>query len=193
MRWCWLYLRLLGSRNGIRLSKGGIHLILCLALLRVFKTAISPANLVLYGWQVWAGTVSGCFVKALRWVQGTIRKKRKEMTPLVAMTQPAWLREGVTFFIWGPCGYYFYLEGLIVTCISKVQFTYRSLIRLTILGHYATFWYGIEAGIEAKVLGSSPQARKNLCFCARFTLRRITSKWTPSKIESLYHDKTVQV
>jgi hypothetical protein len=34
--WYWLYLRLLGSRDGIRLSKGGIHLILCLALLRVF-------------------------------------------------------------------------------------------------------------------------------------------------------------
>jgi len=29
------YLRLLGSRNRIRLSKSGIHLILCLALLRI--------------------------------------------------------------------------------------------------------------------------------------------------------------
>jgi hypothetical protein len=28
--------------------------------------------------------------------------------------------------------------GANVTCISKVQFTYRSFIRLTILGHYAT-------------------------------------------------------
>ena len=49
VRWYWFYLRLLDSCNGIRQSKGGIHLILCLALLRVFKTAISPANLVLYG------------------------------------------------------------------------------------------------------------------------------------------------
>jgi hypothetical protein len=41
-----------GSHNGIRLSKGGIHLILCLALLRVFQNC--PASLVLYisglGW-----------------------------------------------------------------------------------------------------------------------------------------------
>jgi len=28
--------------------------------------------------------------------------------------------------------------GANVTCISKVRFTYRSFIRLTILGHYAT-------------------------------------------------------
>jgi len=35
VRWYWLYLHLLGSRNGIYLSKVGIHLILCLALLRV--------------------------------------------------------------------------------------------------------------------------------------------------------------
>ena len=28
--------------------------------------------------------------------------------------------------------------GANVTCISKVQFTYRSFIGLTILGHYAT-------------------------------------------------------
>jgi len=28
--------------------------------------------------------------------------------------------------------------GANVTCISKVQFTYHSFIRLTILGHYAT-------------------------------------------------------
>ena len=45
-----------------------------------------------------------------------------------------------------------------VTCISKVQFSYRSFIRLTIFGHYATF------GIEAEVLGSSPQARINVVF-----------------------------
>jgi hypothetical protein len=31
---------------------------------------------------------------------------------------------------------------------------------------------------------SGPQKR---CFCARFTLRHIISKWTPSKIESLHH------
>jgi hypothetical protein len=41
VRWYWLYLRLLGLRSGIRLSKGGIHPILCLVLLPVFKTAIS--------------------------------------------------------------------------------------------------------------------------------------------------------
>ena len=34
-RWYWLYLRLLGSRNGIRSNKGGAHLILCLALLGI--------------------------------------------------------------------------------------------------------------------------------------------------------------
>ena len=56
--------------------------------------------------------------------------------------------------------------GANVTRISKVQITYHSFIRLTILGQYATF------GIEAEVLGSSPPARKN----GRFTLRRITSE-----------------
>jgi len=30
------------------------------------------------------------------------------------------------------------MGGANVTCISKVQFTYHSFIRLTILGHYAT-------------------------------------------------------
>ena len=53
---------------------------------------------------------------------------------------------------------FFRTAGITVTCISKIQFTYRSFIRLTILGHYATF------GIEAEVLGSCPQARKNVVF-----------------------------
>ena len=48
--------------------------------------------------------------------------------------------------------------GANVTCISKVEISYRSFIRLTILGHYATF------GIKAEVLGSSPLARKNVVF-----------------------------
>jgi len=50
VRWCWLYLRLFVLGNGIRLSKGGIHLILCLALLHVFKPAISvgPVPPILY-------------------------------------------------------------------------------------------------------------------------------------------------
>jgi len=48
--------------------------------------------------------------------------------------------------------------GANVTCISKVQFTSLIFIRLTILSHYATF------GVEAEVLGSSPQARKNVVF-----------------------------
>ena len=52
--------------------------------------------------------------------------------------------------------------GANVTCISKVRFTYRSFIRLTILGHYATF--GIEAEVLARGSGSSPQARENVVF-----------------------------
>jgi len=36
VRWYWSYLRLLGSRNEIRLSTVGIHLILCFDLFRVF-------------------------------------------------------------------------------------------------------------------------------------------------------------
>jgi hypothetical protein len=34
--------------------------------------------------------------------------------------------------------------GANVTCISKVQFAYRSFIRLTILGHYATAVQGLR-------------------------------------------------
>jgi hypothetical protein len=88
VRKCWLYLRLLGSCNGIRLGKGGIHLILCLALLHAllehallehallehasFKTAIKvvPVPPVLYFMdQVWAGAVLSHFVTALKWVE----------------------------------------------------------------------------------------------------------------------------
>ena len=59
----------------IRLSKGGIHLILCLTLLCVLKTAISVVGLVpailYFTDQVWAYDVLDRFVRALRWVQGT--------------------------------------------------------------------------------------------------------------------------
>ena len=48
--------------------------------------------------------------------------------------------------------------GANVTCISKVQFTYRIFHPVNHFGHYATF------GIETEVLGSSPQARKNVVF-----------------------------
>ena len=47
--------------------------------------------------------------------------------------------------------------GANVTCISKVQFTYRSFIRLTIFGHY-TF------GIEATTL-QHLSARSRICQC----------------------------
>ena len=75
MKWYWLYLHLLVSRNGIRLCKGGIHLILCLALLCVFKTAISvgPVPSILHFMdQVWAEAVLIHCVRALKWVQGSI-------------------------------------------------------------------------------------------------------------------------
>ena len=52
----------LGSRNGMRISKGGLHLILCLALLRVFKDCHKCRSIppVLYFTdQFWAGAVSG--------------------------------------------------------------------------------------------------------------------------------------
>jgi len=83
VRWYWLYLRLLGSRNGVRLSKGGIHLILCFALPRVFKDyhqcRSNPANLVLYG-------------SNLGWSCVWLLRQSSEV---------------------GPIGYYFYLEGLV--------------------------------------------------------------------------------
>jgi len=59
----------------MHLSKGGIHLILCLALLVFFRTAISvgPVLPILYFIdQVLARAVLGCFVRTLRWIQGTI-------------------------------------------------------------------------------------------------------------------------
>ena len=62
MRLYWLYPGLLNSRSKVCASKGGIHLILCLALLRVFKTAISegPVPPILdFTDQVWAGAVLG--------------------------------------------------------------------------------------------------------------------------------------
>ena len=68
VRWYWLYLRLLGSRNGIRLRKSGIQLILYFALLRIFNTAMSvgPVPPILYFTdQVWARAVLGLSVRAL--------------------------------------------------------------------------------------------------------------------------------
>jgi hypothetical protein len=63
----------MGSHNGIRLSKGGIHLILCLALLRVFKTAINvgPVPHILYYGSDLGWSCLSRFVGALRWGQGT--------------------------------------------------------------------------------------------------------------------------
>ena len=74
-----------------------------------------------------------------------------------------------------------------VTCISKVRFTYRSFIRLTILGHYATF------GIEAEVLGSSPQTHKNVVFAHALHFAAYPPSGLRLKSKSLYHVKTVQV
>jgi len=45
-----------------------------------------------------------------------------------------------------------------VTCISKVQFTYRLIHPVN---HFGPLRY---IGIEAEVLGSSPWARKNVVF-----------------------------
>jgi hypothetical protein len=60
-----------------------------------------------------------------------------------------------------------------VTCISKLKFSYHSTHPVNHFGPLRYIWYQSRG---SRFESSGPQKHR---FCARFTLRRITSEWTP--------------